>query len=207
MSRRLVQNFSGVRATIIQTTGRNRDVLAETLTKLGLQIATLDPTTEADRIAGAVEGALESAEVVFFDADLAETPGLPHGVPLAPVPLIVLVGLESPSRLQRAFDLGPSAFVHKPIRSSGIFSALFFAMNEHARRAETLERLRAMERRRGSRRFVHKALMQLMSQHGIDDEEAYALLRKESMSQRLTVEETAVRILAESPPKRVARKA
>jgi AmiR/NasT family two-component response regulator len=128
-------------------------------------------------------------------------------VPLAPVPLIVLVGLESPSRLQRAFDLGPSAFVHKPIRSSGIFSALFFAMNEHARRAEMLERLRAMERRRGSRRFVHKALMQLMSQHGIDDEEAYTLLRKESMSQRLTVEEMAVRILAESPPKRVARKA
>jgi two-component system, response regulator / RNA-binding antiterminator len=203
MSRRLVQNFSGMRAILVTGPGRSREVLQDTLERLGLKVTTRNASAETEPDADV----LASAEVVFFDADIAETPLLPHGVALAPVPLVVMVGLESPGRLQRAFDLGPSAIIHKPIRSSGIYSALFFAMNEHTRRAETLERLRGMERRRGSRRFVHKALMRIMSQHCMNDEEAYALLRKESMKQRLTVEEMAARIVAETPARRVARKA
>ena len=123
------------------------------------------------------------------------------------MPLVVIIGLETPSRLQRAFDLGPSAVLHKPIRASGIYSALFFAMNEHRRRSEALERLRDMEGRRGARRFVHKVLLQLMQEKGLDDEQAYSLLRKESMRQRLTVEELAVRMLATPRPPQVARKA
>ena len=80
-------------------------------------------------------------------------------------------------------------------------------MNEHRRRSEALERLRDMEGRRGARRFVHKALLQLMHEHGIDDEQAYSLLRKESMRQRLTVEELAVQMLATARPKRAAGQA
>ena len=64
-----------------------------------------------------------------------------------------------------------------------------------------------MEGRRGARRFVIKALLQLMQEHGLDDEQAYAMLRKESMRQRLTVEELAVRMLAITHPKQIARKA
>ena len=202
MTRRLIQNFSGVRATILQAPDRNRAVLIETLTKLGLKVSPIDPAG-----AGNLRPTLvERADIVFFDADIAEAPQLPSGVELAPVPLVVIVGLETPSRLQRAFELGPSAVLHKPIRSSGIYSALFFAINEHSRRADVLERLKAMEGRRGARRFVHKALLQLMQEHGIDDEQAYSLLRKESMRQHLTIEELAIRMLAVGNPKRMVGK-
>lgn len=143
--------------------------------------------------------------MIFFDADSAEVPGLPAGVDLSPVPLIAIIGLETPSRLQRALDFGPSAVLHKPIRASGIYSALFFAMNEHRRRSEVLERLR--DGRRSARRFVNKALLRLMDDHGVDDEQAYAMLREESMRQRLTVEELAVRMLAAARPRRMAGKA
>lgn len=203
MTRRLRQNFSQVRATILQAPDRNRAVLTETLVKLGLKVSAVDPAGDGECHAAV----LERADVVFFDADIAEAPQLPSGVDLAPVPLVVIVGLETPSRLQRAFELGPSAVLHKPIRSSGIYSALFFAMNEHSRRTDALERLKAMEGRRGARRFVHKALLQLMHEHGIDDEQAYSMLRKESMRQRLTVEELAMRMLAAGHPRRVAGKA
>ena len=43
MTRRLIQNFSGVRATILQAPDRNRAVLIETLTKLGLKVSPIDP--------------------------------------------------------------------------------------------------------------------------------------------------------------------
>jgi AmiR/NasT family two-component response regulator len=201
MTRRIRQNFSHLNAGVLQAADRNRAVIVETLAKLGLSVRAVDPSDGES-----YDAILTGADVVFFDADLAEVPGLPLGVDLAPVPLVVIIGLETPSRLQRAFDLGPSAILHKPIRSSGIYSALFFAMNEHRRRSDTLERLRDMEGRRGARRFVHKALLQLMQEHGVDDEQAYSMLRKESMRQRLTVEETAARMLAAAEPKRAGQK-
>ena len=56
----------------------------------------------------------------------------------------------------------------------------------------------------GARRFVIKAILQLVEAHGIDDEEAYRRLRRESMRQRVTVEELAVQLVArrESVPQR-----
>jgi AmiR/NasT family two-component response regulator len=192
MTQRLVQNFSGVCAVVLQAPDRNRAVLIVTLTKLGLRPSPLDPGV-SDSVA---RDALEQAELVFFDADVAESPRLPWGGELPPVPLVVLIGLETPSRLQRAFELRPSAVLHKPVRPSGIYSTLFFAANEHNRRLETAERLKVLEARRGSRRVVHKAVLRLMEQHGVDDEQAYRLLRKESMRQRVTVEELAGRIVA-----------
>jgi two-component system, response regulator / RNA-binding antiterminator len=202
MTRRLRQNFSGLHAVVLQVPDRNRGVVVETLGKLGLNVIAADPSDAED-----CESLLASADVVFVDADIPDVPGLQVGAELTRVPLVVIIGLETPSRLQRAFELGPSAVLYKPIRSSGIYSALFFAMNEHRRRSNALERLRGMEARRGARRFVHKALLQLMQEQGIDDEQAYSIMRKESMRQRLTVEELAVRMLATAYPKRTARKA
>ena len=203
MTQRLVQNFSGVRAMVLQAPDRNRVILIETLTKLGLRVTPLDPS-DSEGIGLEV---LERAELVFFDVDVAESPRLPWSGSSAPVPLVVVIGLETPSRLQRAFELGPSAVLHKPVRSSGIYSALFFAINEHKRRFELVERLKGLEARHGARRMVHKAVLRLMERHGVDDEQAYRLLRKESMRQRVTVEELAVRVLAiGSDPMLAARK-
>jgi AmiR/NasT family two-component response regulator len=85
---------------------------------------------------------------------------------------------------------------------------LFFAINEHRRRTELVARLRELEARQGARRFVHKAVLKLMDLHGIDDEQAYRLLRKESMRQRITIEQLSIRVLSTSMERaRTARKA
>jgi AmiR/NasT family two-component response regulator len=194
VSRRLVQNFRGVRALVALAPDRHRAVLLETLVKLGLRVAAAEPPGLAD--------ALEAAELVLFDgdADAGEGELLPWLPGTAPVPLIAVMGLETPSRLQRAFDHLPCAVLHKPVRPNGIYTALFFAMNEHRRRQEQAAVLAALEARHDARRFVIKAVLRLMQRHAIDDEQAYRLLRKESMRQRLTVEELAIRILAAAPP-------
>ena len=49
------------------------------------------------------------------------------------IPLIAMIGHESPSRLQQAFELLPSALLLKPVRPSGVYTAIFFAVNGHAR--------------------------------------------------------------------------
>lgn len=194
MTRRPRQNFSNARAVVFHRPDRNRDVLAETLDRLGLQLDVLDPT-DGDAAASDV---ICRADVLFFDADLADIPRLPWaGTP--EIPIIAVMGLEAPGRLHRALEMGASAMVHKPLRSSGIYSALFFAYNKHRQWFDMVERIRSLEVRHGARRFVQKAVLQLMEQNRCDDEEAFRLLRMQSMRERMTVEEFAVRVLADQP--------
>ena len=194
MTRRPRQNFSKARAVVFHRPDRNRDVLAETLDRLGLQLDVLDPTDEE----AAASDVICRADVLFFDADLADIPRLPWaGTP--EIPIIAVMGLEAPGRLHRALEMGASAMVHKPLRSSGIYSALFFAYNKHRQWFDMVERIRLLEVRHGARRFVQKAVLQLMEQNRCDDEEAFRLLRMQSMRERMTVEEFAVRVLADQP--------
>ncbi|MGO9400804.1 MAG: ANTAR domain-containing response regulator [Xanthobacteraceae bacterium] len=200
MTRRLIQNFRGVNALVIHGEDRNRTVLTETLTRLGLKIHIADPSD-----ALAIRGALDEAEIVVFDTDMAEAVALAWTGERITVPVIAIVGLEAPGRLQRAFELEPSAFLYKPLRSTGIYSALFFATNEQRRRQELALKMQLLEGRHRSRRFVTRAILHLMQDRGIDDEEAFRLLRKESMRRRLTIEEYAVHLAAD--PRESVKKA
>ena len=200
MTRRLIQNFRGVHAMVIHAEDRNRTILTETLTRLGLKIHMSDPSDPA-----AIRDGLVEAEIVVFDTDMVEGVALASAGERIAVPIIAIVGLEAPGRLQRAFDLEPSAVLYKPLRSTGIYSALFFATNEHRRRNEIAQKLRLLEGRHRSRRFVTRAIVHLMRDRGVDDEEAFRLLRKESMRRRLTIEEYAVHLAAH--PRATVKKA
>ena len=193
MTRRLIQNFRGINALVIHAEDRNRTILTETMTRLGLKICVSDPSDVL-----AIRNGLGGAEIVVFDTDMVEGMALASAGERIMVPVIAIVGLEAPGRLQRAFELEPSAVLYKPLRSTGIYSALFFATNEHRRRNDVAQDLQLLEARHRSRRFVTRAIVHLMRDRGIDDEEAFRLLRKESMRRRLTIEEYAVQ-LAERP--------
>lgn len=192
MTRRLIQNFRGVRASIVAPDDGNRGILVATLERLGLAVACHPAGLQPD----------EAPDILFVDVDAldpAREPALPEGA----TALVTVIGHETPSRLQRAYELEPAAFLMKPIRPNGVFTAVYFAANEHRRRREALERLNALEARLGARRFVIKAVLHLVEAHGIDDEEAYRRLRCESMRQRVTVEELATQLVArrESRPR------
>jgi AmiR/NasT family two-component response regulator len=53
----------------------------------------------------------------------------------------------------------------------------------------------SLEARHHARRLVMKAVLRVMERHGVDDDEAYRRLRKESMRLRITVEDLSSRIL------------
>ncbi|HXW31156.1 MAG TPA: ANTAR domain-containing protein [Xanthobacteraceae bacterium] len=192
MSRPVIQNFRGLRGVVLHGADRNRSVLTETLTRLGLKVDAADPLDGA----AIVRDALKDVQLILFDADFVETVALSWASEPALVPLIAIIGLEAPGRLLRAFELEPNAVIHKPVRSTGIYSALFFAVNEHRRRQDLMQKVRELEGRHRSRRFVTRAVVQMMQSRGIDDDQAYRLLRKESMRRRLTIEEFAVQFLA-----------
>jgi AmiR/NasT family two-component response regulator len=201
MSRPVIQNFRGLRGVVLHGADRNRSVLTETLTRLGLKVDAADPLDGA----AVVRDAVKDAQLILFDADFVETVAQSWASEPALVPLIAIIGLEAPGRLLRAFELEPTAVIHKPLRSTGIYSALFFAVNEHRRRQDLTQKVRELEGRHRSRRFVTRAIVQMMQTRGIDDDQAYRLLRKESMRRRLTIEEFAVQVLATDQVHRVTK--
>src|SRR5690242_8993836 len=110
---RPLQNFRGCHAVIAHPADQNRLVLETTLSKLGLSVAAIDP--QAADAPGMID-------VAFIDVDDAGGAHLPWTE--GEVPLVAMIGHESPSRLQRAFELQPSAFLLKPVRPSGVYTAI-----------------------------------------------------------------------------------
>ena len=68
------------------------------------------------------------------------------------------------------------------MQGASVYAALYIGINEWNRRRHTDDRLAAAEGRRRGRRFVIKAVLQVMNQRGVNDDEAFQILRRESMN-------------------------
>jgi AmiR/NasT family two-component response regulator len=186
-----VQNFRGLQTLILHAPDQNRAVLERTLRRLGLAVAGHDPAAGdalPDELARRVD-------LLFADADIWALPPLPAA--LGAPAVVALIGHETPSRLQRAYDMAACAFVLKPVRPHGVFTALFFAINERRRRSTLKAELDGMAARHAARRQVIKAILAIMARDGVDDEEAFRRLRRESMARRVTIEELCRQLVAE----------
>jgi AmiR/NasT family two-component response regulator len=180
---RLVQNFRGVRALLALVDVGAADAIAGTLKKLGAVVSITTP----DRLS---PDTLVGFDVLLLDLDQ----GIPEGCTWArlgqtpPLPVIGIIGVEAPSQLKALLQLGVTAHLRKPVQGASVYAALYIGLNEWNRRRHTDDRLAAAEGRKRSRRFVIKAVLQVMTQRGVNDDEAFQILRRESMKQQLSVE-------------------
>lgn len=191
MSRAILKNFRGLRALVIMAPDSGRDTLERTLGKLGLEVIIAEalPCPTAD---------VATFDIVFFDADDGAEPGTDSAA-MPDLPLIAVIGSEAPSRLARVIRHRAASHILKPVRSSGIFTALLLAMNEHAARMRHQQDMLALRRRLAGRRVVMKAVLQLITLCGLSEEEAYEWLRREAMERRIPMEDMARHALGDGP--------
>jgi AmiR/NasT family two-component response regulator len=177
-------NFRGARAWVALPPDQNREVLARTLERLGLQVTERDPDA-TNFVAG-------SQDVVFVDSDqdfIVLCSDLPH---------IALIGMEAPSRLGRVVRHRAASVLMKPVRATGVYTALFLAFNEHAVRQRELLDRENLSRRAEGRRVVVKAILKIMKNYDLSDDDAYREMRVASMARRISIEEFAAQIVASS---------
>jgi AmiR/NasT family two-component response regulator len=186
---RLLQNFSGGRAIVVTDLASSIDELTTSLNRLGVttnsgdiveSIAAIDlATLQPDR------------DVIFIDGDISDAAVLPRSAiaRLPPAPIIGLLGVSAPSRLKALMRAGATSFLRKPIHGAAVYPALFIGVNEYRRHRHLETLLEDQGRRRRGRRDVVKAIIRTMSEYGIDDDEAYDLLRRRSMTLRQTLED------------------
>lgn len=185
-------NFRGARALLMLPDDANRAVLARTLERLGLQVI----------LAEATDDGVPAADILFVDADQD------HTLDLREVPHIAVIGSEAPSRLTRVARHRAAAYLMKPVRATGIFTALFLAFNEQASRQREAQERQNLLRRAEGRRNVVKAIITLMQRHGLSDDDAYRELRLGSMKRRIPIEDFAAEtVAATKSPMRLADQA
>ncbi|MET0971736.1 MAG: ANTAR domain-containing protein [Tardiphaga sp.] len=186
---RLLQNFNGGRAFIITDRAVSMDVLVTALERLGVTTDAGDVVTSVSAIDPA--SLQPERDIIFIDGDIGDAATLPLSPVgrMPPAPVIGLIGVTAPSRLKALMRAGATSFLRKPIHSSAVYPALFVGINEYRRHRYLETLLEDQERRRRGRRDVVKAIIRVMSEHGIDDDAAYDLLRRRCMTTRQTMED------------------
>jgi AmiR/NasT family two-component response regulator len=189
-SNRYVQNFRQRRALILSRDARAIEAISTMVARLGMSVEALSP--EDCSLPLLPTGAEAQRDVLFLDGDLNVLPeagqsGTGGGMQIH-FPVVGLVGIEAPSRLRSLMQFGATAFLSKPVHSGSVFSALYLAVNTFETMAGLRLSVEELEHRRRYRRHVIKAVTLVMKSHSLDDEGAFALLRKEAMRARLSLE-------------------
>jgi AmiR/NasT family two-component response regulator len=180
-----IPQFRGRRALLLFGEGRDREMLQTQLRRLGMQ-------TECRDLADSLPWS--SAHVCIFDADAERRPRFLSTIERPVIPLIAVVGTETPERIQWNLSRGVSSFLIKPLRAAGIFLALMQADFTFTQQLETATEIEDLKERVRSRRVVFSVMLHAMRRHRLDENAAYERLRTMSMRRNISIEELCVAI-------------
>jgi AmiR/NasT family two-component response regulator len=181
----IIPNFRNTSALILHRQDSNFFALVNQLNRLEMQTTGQWPP---------IEKAEMPFDVVFFDVDQGFDGMFPWRKNRAPLPIIAMIGSETPGRLEWALDQNPAAFILKPIGSNGAFQALVTAHHAFTGSNRIRDTMEALEDRLRLRPLVLRVIMDLMKANNLSDEEAFAILRSASMRRQVTIEDLAQRL-------------
>src|SRR6185369_4160831 len=200
MTRSSPFSVRGRRALALMRDERDLTIVRRQLNRLGMSVAERDPAEPPP--------ADETFDVIVLDADGVPIKSDPAVTWKLNIPIIALIGTETPSRLKWLLDLQPASFLVKPLRSAGLYTALVVAFDSAQRRVDDAAHVAKLEERIRSRRVVFAAVLQVMRAHALSEEDAFALLRETAMRHRTTIEQLCADIIvAGGMPNRTSRTA
>lgn len=110
-------------------------------------------------------------------------------------PTLLLTRTDRPELLREALEHGVAAYCVDGITPSLLRSMVDLAVSQYRQAAQLREQLDTANRTLEGRRVVDRAKGLLMAQHGLTEDEAYKLLRAESMRSGTPLAELALRML------------
>jgi AmiR/NasT family two-component response regulator len=189
MAIEILRDLRGLRVTAVHPPDAEGVELVEHLRRIGFQVEAQWPVPR--ELNGATDLALLAIDYEQRDEILALIKTLGDNAPT----LIAIVGYESPSTLQLVLESGALAVIERPIRPFGLLTNLVLARSLWLKRAETVRRVRKLERKLGGIQKVQKAKSILMTEQGLSEDDAYRSIREKAMAKRLSVEEMAGAII------------
>lgn len=183
--------FRGRRVLLLHKDDRDRQTLEAQLNRLGMLVECRDVAQRQD---------WDLIDVCFFDADSAKRFTFPWACNEPDIPLIAMIGSETPERIKWCLVSGVSSFLVKPVRSSGTYLALMQVEHRFAERHRMNIEMNEMRERVKSRRIVFKALLRIMQAFNLNEDQAFEKLRSVSMHQHLSIEDLSVSVICGELP-------
>jgi AmiR/NasT family two-component response regulator len=177
----------GRRALMVMRDERETSIVRRQFSRLGMTISEHDPAAPPPN---------QAVDVILMDADAIPIKSDQAMAWKGNVPIIALIGTETPSRLKWLLDLRPAAFLVKPLRSAGLYTALVVAFDSAQRKIDEAAHIEKLEDRIRSRRVVFAAVLQIMRGHDMSETDAFALIRQTAMRHRTTIEILCAEIIA-----------
>src|SRR3954454_3512003 len=153
----------GRRALMVMRDEREIPIVRRQFSRLGMTISEHDPAEPPP---------IQPSDVILLDADSIPIKSDHATLWKGSVPIIALIGTETPSRLKWLLDLRPAFFLIKPLRSAGLYTALVVAFDSAQRRLDESARTERLEARVRSRRIVSAAVLQIMRSQTISEADA-----------------------------------
>jgi AmiR/NasT family two-component response regulator len=109
--------------------------------------------------------------------------------------VIGIIGYENPSVLQGMLDLGVHTVISKPLRAFGVMSCILMARRIWLAQLEALRTEEKLKQKLEHIQMITEAKFILMRHHGINEQDAYKVIRSHAMSRRTSTIEIANAII------------
>ena len=172
-----IPSFRNLHALVVHPDDNDRRLLDARLQRLGLTVHCFDSMPPAP--------VASHADFIFFDVDTG-VDGQFNGV-VQSVNLIALVGAETPGRLEWMLAQEPGAWLMKPIRSNGIYTALAVASHRLKQRHEGEKYVKRLRLRARARDSIETAVSYIKQRDSCTEDEAFNMLRKTAMDARVSL--------------------
>jgi response regulator NasT len=174
----------------------NLDALAQTaarLRELGHEVVGRE--IQADELVEAVESEHPDLAVVRVEDDEAHALELVQRLTeIAPCPVVAVLTEEDPDFVRRSADLGLLAYA-SPDRLASLQSAIELAQRRFADMARLSGQIADLSEALERRAVIERAKGVLMERHGVEEAEAYDLLRGQARRRRQKLSDVAQVVL------------
>jgi AmiR/NasT family two-component response regulator len=192
-------NFRGQLALVVHRPDRDCRALCGLLDMFGLITRVCQSVPRSEPV---------QADFCFVDVDSGHDDSFAWQPGASPMPFIAVIGSETRARLEWALSHAPSAYLTKPIRSSGVYGALVIAAETFRLRQRGDREMARLDGKVRARRVVFQATLDIMRKFQVDETEAYRRLRAVSQQCQLSVEEASARVVSGSvSPEHLVRSA
>ena len=135
------------------------------------------------------------ADVILLDMDHPHRDIIESCVSQFDLPTVLFTKNSHKDTIKNAIDAGVTAYIVDGINPSKLESILEISIEQFKKHKKLMTDLKDTKNKLADRKDVEKAKVLLMQLHGLNEEHAFQLLRKNSMSHRMTIGEMARRLL------------
>lgn len=134
-------------------------------------------------------------DVILLDMDHPHRDIIESCVSQFDLPTVLFTKNSHKDTIKNAIDAGVTAYIVDGIDPSKLESILEISIEQFKKHKKLMTDLEDTKNKLADRKDVEKAKVLLMQLHGLNEEHAFQLLRKNAMSHRMTIGEMARRLL------------